>query len=366
MPGETNPTPDEITAEIDRNTIQSDREEAGEKAGYILDKDLARAMAEKQLEVRNEAEAKEAELKANPNNVRKTDNELTKRARTRVEKILSKSQSEGEAAGRAQVESGLKERAKKEAGYEANEDKAFEMASAEYADRTMADNLTDIGSPDLAKGRVEQAKAQGEKAGQTYKTEMDKALTDVDTVSRGPAGGRATLRGEQTKITDSYIEAVAGRGAQPVFEMDKGRGSTKIHESYYQAGVNAETVSVVRQNARTGEVISVHTMKLERTPFTNKRGVKVPSGALQQAMQEPRAKDKELGGQAISGRGTPLEFPPGASSVGELNYLRQTGFGYNPGEQFSLGRTESALNEYRKKQRQQSRASFWDRLFGGL
>lgn len=359
MPGETpGPSPEE--AALAKVSVP----EGDDNEGKIADPEIARAAAVEQLAAHDQATsetfADTSDLKYHTKAGELRQNQAVRSARAKI------SRASDEVGDKAVGEFALKM-----GDLVKNPDEALEMAKSEDAERSVAANLEAIGSPKLAADRVEQGKQNAETTSLAYNNEAKRALNDMMQVRDGRTE-RAVLRGDQLKILPTYEQALAGQGATPVYEQDKGRGKRAIHESYFESSFAPGLVMVERRNARTGELISAHTMKTEQAPFeVNKKGVKLPTQGLREAMAEVRTKDLEVpeSAQVINSRGPNRRYPAGVKNVGELAMLANRGLVTEVdknSDQELIKKRQEALEAYRKQRQAQRRAApFWQRIFGG-
>lgn len=333
---------------------------AAMKAGPIADKEVAEEAAYAEKAARESATesvlGKISEDKLYRKSGEMRDTKQVRAAREKISKI-------GNKAGEQQAEEFIKGRAEVEKGYVRNRDQALEMASAEKPERDMAANLKAIGSEDLAKGRVEQAKAHGEAAGATYKAAAESALTEIGKLTRGETDSPQLLSGNKLAAWETVKQAVAGKDALPAFEIDKGRGKNKVHESVYASPSSPNVVMVERRNGRTGEIISVHTVRTQGEALRDRKDVQIPSKELRTLMNAARKHDADNTGTkaVLNSQSARIEKGRnGYGSVGEYAYLQNRKIGLDSPS------APAELDGYHKRHKQQQRAlPWWSRFFGG-
>jgi len=353
MPGEI-PAPSPEEAALASVSVQE-----GVNQGRIEDKEVARVAAVAEKDVRDTLEAgginnPENETfhtkKGEPRKGAKAEREVAK-ARSLIDKIGSEAGTK--AAG---------EFADKSKDRVHNLDVAREMAYAEKPGLEMAANLKAIGSPELAKGRVEAAKAHGTKVGAAYNESADDYLNDIYKLRTGEDQTPVAIRGENLKVWETVREGVAGKGAEPALELDKGFFRRKIHESVYAATGDNNLVMLERRNARTGELISAHAIKTESAAFETRNGAKIPSKELRSELKAKRRDDKgedaEASQAVIRSHSPGLKYGSEYGNIGEYNLLQRRHLAPESND------AQEALADYRRRQAAQKKAiPFWVRFF---
>lgn len=363
MPGETDPssgpeafaniTPEQRAAEVAKQTIQ-----AGPDKGKLTDDTLAWNEAHAELKARDD---KAAELGYDdPNNLtyrtKKGEFRQENSRRGPVTKAREELAKIGEAAADEAADK-YSVNAVIERGFVKNYDQALEMAYAEKAEREMAKNLTDIGSENLAEGKIEAAKQHGLETGASYEDAATRGLGDVRRVIAGEKLA-AVLEGKDLSALQTVIQGFAGKGAEPIFEQTKGRGKHAYHEAFFASSTSPNVVMVQRSNARTGEAISLHTLATRSEALHERKGVRIPTRELNQELGEARKYDNNPENEAtqapINSRATKLNY----NDVGEYNFIQ------NRRLDVSKPETKAELRAYRaRRQKQRKAVPWWSRLF---
>lgn len=351
MPGETpGPSPEETA-------LASVSVQEGVNAGRIEDKEVARAGAVAEKDTRETLE------NAGINNQENT-NFYTKKGELRkgaaAEKKIAEARSSIEKIGNESGTKAAGEFANKSKDRVKNPDEALDMAYAAKPNWDMAANLQEAGSEGLAKDMLKDANTRMDATSKEYNMRAGKALEDITRVMHGDTKNGAALVGDQLTGYETVKQAVAGPNAQPAFELDKGRGKRKIHEAIYASPASPNVAMIERRNARTGELISVHTVATKSEAFDNRGDIQVPTKELAQQITMARKADSdpdkiESTTPIINSRGPNIPYK---GDVGEYMMLQRRRLNLDSPD------APAAITEYRHKRAAQKKTeSFWKRLF---